>query len=124
MKKRTKKPHTKNAVAYQNKDIASKVLGDGLIGKSFSVYGRPDIQIVDVLPTNLPSIEANELRLDHLFRLADESLAIIDYESAFKPKKSCQIFELHCTRNQVNISCKTRFCNAKTESDRDLYRQC
>ena len=35
---------------------------------------------MDVLPTNLPTIESNELRLDNLFLLEDEAIGIIDYE--------------------------------------------
>lgn len=38
---------------------------------------------MDVLPTNLPTIEANELRLDNLFLLEDGSLALVDYESTY-----------------------------------------
>lgn len=70
-------------IAYQNKDIASKVLADTLKGKSLAAFGLPHLKIVDVLPTNLPAIESNELRLDNLFLLDDESLAILDYESKF-----------------------------------------
>ena len=70
----------KNAgsIAYQNKDVASKVTGEALRGHSLSPFGLPDIKIVDVLPTNLPAIESNELRLDNLFLLEDEAVAIID----------------------------------------------
>ena len=73
-----------NDIVYQNKDIASKVTGESLIGRSLSPFGRPDLKIVAVLPTNLPAIESNELRLDNLFLLSDGSLAIIDYESDFR----------------------------------------
>ena len=75
----------KNAgsIAYQNKDVASKVTGEALRGYSLSPFGLPDIKIVDVLPTNLPAIESNELRLDNLFLLEDEAVAIIDYESHY-----------------------------------------
>lgn len=70
-------------IAYQNKDITAKVLSENLRNKSFSVYGLELPRIVDVLPTNLPAIEANELRLDNLFRLEDDTLALIDYESDY-----------------------------------------
>lgn len=40
-------------------------------------------RVVQVLPTNLPAIEANELRIDHLFRLSDGSIALVDYESKY-----------------------------------------
>jgi len=44
----------------------------------------PDI--VRALPTNLPVIQANELRLDNLFELADGTAAIVDYESEYSEK--------------------------------------
>lgn len=70
-------------IAYQNKDIASKVTGEALIGKSLRAFGLPHLKITGILPTNLPVIESNELRLDNLFLLSDGSLAIIDYESEY-----------------------------------------
>lgn len=70
-------------IAYQNKDVASKVTGESLRGHSLAPFGLPHIKIVDVLPTNLPAIESNELRLDNLFLLEDEAVAIIDYESQY-----------------------------------------
>lgn len=76
------KPDTEKIV-YQNKDVASKVAGEALLGHSLAPFGLPHIRIVDVLPTNLPAIESNELRLDNLFLLEDESVAIIDYESNY-----------------------------------------
>ena len=71
------------AIAYQNKDVASKVTGEALLGSSLAPFGLPHIRIVNMLPTNLPAIESNELRLDNLFLLADEAVAIIDYESGY-----------------------------------------
>lgn len=73
-----------NTVSYQNKDITSKIFGEGMKEKSLSVYGISVPRIIDVLPTNLPAIEANELRMDNLFRLADGSYALIDYESQYR----------------------------------------
>lgn len=37
-------------IAYQNKDIASKVTGEALVGRSLAPFGRPDLEIVGVLP--------------------------------------------------------------------------
>ena len=68
-------------IAYQNKDILSKIFAESLKEKSFSVYGIP--KIIEVLPTNLPSLQVNELRLDNLFLLADNSIVLVDYESKF-----------------------------------------
>lgn len=70
-------------IAYQNKDITSKILGENLKHKSFAVYGINVPRICQVLPTNLPAIEANELRLDNLFLLEDGSLALVDYENDY-----------------------------------------
>ena len=71
------------AIAYQNYDITQKLSAEMLKNKSLAVYGRPDIRIKDLKPTNLPGIEANELRLDNLFVLADDTWALVDYESSF-----------------------------------------
>lgn len=73
-----------NDIAYQNKDIASKIFGEGMKEKSLSVYGVPVPKIIQVLPTNLPAIEANELRMDNLFLLEDGSYALVDYESKYQ----------------------------------------
>ncbi|MEW4415023.1 hypothetical protein [Clostridium sp. AN503] len=70
-------------IAYQNKDIASKLTGETLVGKNLAVFGLPHLSITGILPTNLPAIESNELRIDNLFQLEDGSLAIMDYESKF-----------------------------------------
>lgn len=70
-------------IAYQNKDITAKYLEEHFSDKSFAVYGVDVPRIVQVLPTNLPMIEANELRLDNLFLLEDGSIALVDYESTY-----------------------------------------
>ena len=76
--------HRKTAdIAYQNKDITSKFLAENLKGKTFSVYGLNLPEIERVLPTNIPTVKANELRLDNLFELADQTVALVDYESDY-----------------------------------------
>ncbi len=70
-------------IAYQNKDITSKITGEAMVGRSLSPFGLPHIKVKGILPTNLPVIEANELRLDNLFVLEDEAVAIFDYESHY-----------------------------------------
>ncbi len=73
-----------NGIVYQNKDVMSKHFGEHLKDKSLEVYGFKDIpRIVDVRPTNLPEVEANELKVDNLFLLEDSSIAVIDYESHY-----------------------------------------
>lgn len=73
-----------NDIAYQNKDIMSKVFADKFADKSLKVYGLDIPKIKQVLPTNLPAVSANELRIDNLFLLEDGTIAIIDYESKYK----------------------------------------
>lgn len=70
-----------DGIAYQNKDIEFKMLSESFRERSFEAYGLNLPRIKEVLPTNLPSVSANELRLDNLFRLEDDTLAIVDYES-------------------------------------------
>lgn len=78
---RNQKPDS--AITYHNKDVISKIFGETLKNKSFEVYGIEIPEIIEVLPTNLPAVEANEMRLDNLFRLKDDSLALVDYESTY-----------------------------------------
>ena len=75
-----------NGVAYQNKDIVSKLFAEAMKEKSLRVYGVHVPKVVGVLPTNLPTIEVNEQRIDNVFLLEDESYAIIDYESEYDEK--------------------------------------
>lgn len=71
-------------IAYQNKDITSKLFADRFKGKSLNVYGLRMPSVKQVLPTNIPQIKANELRIDNVFLLEDDTIAIIDYESTYK----------------------------------------
>ncbi len=68
-------------IAYQNKDIEFKVLSEAFKEKSFAAYGLDLPKIKAVLPTNLPVVLANELRMDNLFLLEDGTYALVDYES-------------------------------------------
>ena len=80
-KQKNQKPDS--VISYHNKDIVSKLFGEKLKHKSFEVYGLKIPEITEVLPMNLPAVEANEMRLDNLFRLKDNSLALVDYESTY-----------------------------------------
>ncbi len=90
MKKDTRHQKGKSAsvkgteIVYQNKDITSKFLAEHLKGKSFQVYGLDLPEIQEVLPTNIPTVQAKELRIDNLFLLADGTVAIVDYESKYQ----------------------------------------
>ncbi len=71
-------------IAYQNKDILFKILGQTYKEKSFAAYGIDLPSIRELLPTNLPKISANEKDIDNLFLLEDGTYAIVDYEAEFK----------------------------------------
>ncbi|MCI8888195.1 MAG: hypothetical protein HFG70_08930 [Hungatella sp.] len=54
-------------------------------GKSLSLFGLgTDLKVVDARPTNIPLVQARELRMDNLFELEDGSVAILDYESEYR----------------------------------------
>ena len=79
-----KKGKSKSDITYHNKDVLSKVMAENFKDKSLKVYGIDVPKIKQVLPTNLPEIQVNEMRIDNLFLLEDGSIAIIDYESSLK----------------------------------------
>lgn len=85
-KKRKKKSKKKNkrVITYHNKDVLSKIMAENFKDKSLKVYGIDVPKIKQILPTNLPEIQVNEMRIDNLFLLEDDSIAIIDYESSVK----------------------------------------
>lgn len=86
--KKKKKVKRALEISYHNKDIISKLMGERLQGKSLSLFGVSSTQrIIDILPTNLPTLRLKELRIDNLFLLDDGSLAIVDYESTYHPKQ-------------------------------------
>jgi hypothetical protein len=83
--KNSKNPNANPAIAYQNKDIVSKLFGEQMKGKSLSLFGLDtNLKVMDIRPTNIPIVQAKELRMDNLFELEDGSVAILDYESQFK----------------------------------------
>jgi hypothetical protein len=69
-------------IAYQNKDILFKILSDHYPHISFKIYGLDLPAVKEVLPTELPDISANTRHADGVFLLEDDSLLIVDYESA------------------------------------------
>lgn len=73
-------------ISYQNKDIEFKILSETYKEKSFEAYGLKLPRIKQMLPTNLPSVTANEKHMDNLFLLEDDTIAIVDYESSVKTK--------------------------------------
>ena len=58
-------------IAYQNKDITSKLFAERFQGKSLNIYGLDLPPVKQALPTNIPEIVANELKIDNVFLLED-----------------------------------------------------
>lgn len=71
-------------IAYQNKDIEFKILSEGYKEKSFRAFGLELPRIKELLPTNLPRVSVDEKRMDNLFLLEDDTIAIVDYEAEDK----------------------------------------
>ena len=71
-------------IVYQNRDIEFKLISETYKEKSFEAYGLKLPKIKAVLPTNLPAVSANEMCIDNVFLLEDDSVAIVDYESEDK----------------------------------------
>ena len=71
-------------IAWQNKDIISKVLAETLKDSHLRLFGLELPRIRRLLPTNLPAVELNELRIDNIYELVDDSLALVDYESEYR----------------------------------------
>ena len=83
--KNSKNPNSNLDISYQNKDIVSKLFAERMKGKSLSLFGlSTNLKVMDIRPTNIPIVQAKELRMDNLFELEDGSIAILDYESQFK----------------------------------------
>ncbi len=106
-------PAEKSPIAWQNKDITAKYFGENLKGMSFAVYGLKLPKIAEVQPTNLPAVEANELRLDNLFLLEDHSLALVDYESTYADSNKIKYLNyivrtLKRNMEQEKFPCKIR----------------
>ena len=83
---RIKGKKEKKYISEQNKDVFSKNKAENFKNKSFEAYGLKLPPIISIEPTNLPEVEANELRMDNLFHLADDSYALVDYESTYADK--------------------------------------
>lgn len=86
VKRQEKKQLNKDPITYQNKDVGSKVLAESLPGKDFSVFGLKLPKIKALEPTNLPAVQANELQMDNLFLLEDDTYLLVDYESKYSAK--------------------------------------
>lgn len=79
-----KRDKNNNEIAYQHNDIVMKMFTDVCKGKSLAIFDSSLSKVKETLPTNLPTIRANELKIDNLFLLENGEFLIVDYESQYK----------------------------------------
>ncbi len=48
------------------------------------LYGGLSLKVVEARLTNIPIVQARELRMDSLFEFEDGSVAVLDYESDYR----------------------------------------
>jgi hypothetical protein len=72
-------------VARQSADIVLKLIAAALGGDLFARFGVPLPPIVDALPTELPQLEVRTQHTDQLFRLADDSILHLEFQTTLRP---------------------------------------
>jgi hypothetical protein len=72
-------------VARQSADIVLKLIAAALGGDLFARFGVPLPPIVDALPTELPQLEVRTQHTDQLFRLADDSILHLEFQTTQRP---------------------------------------
>jgi len=68
-------------ITHDNKDVLFKILSKFYRDKSFKVYGLNLPPIKELLPTNLPALSLDEKRSDNIFKLKDDTILIVEFES-------------------------------------------
>ena len=72
-------------VARQSTNIVFKPIAVALGGDLFARFGVPLPPIVDALPTELPQLEVRTQHTDQLFRLADDSILHLEFQTTLRP---------------------------------------
>src|SRR5437868_3419639 len=71
-------------VARQSADIVLKLIAAALGGDLFARFDVPLPPIVEALPTELPRLEVRTQQTDQLFRLADESILHLEFQTTLR----------------------------------------
>ena len=71
-------------VARQSTDIVLKLIAAALGGDLFARFGVPLPPIVEALPTELPQLEVRTQHTDQLFRLADDSILHLEFQTTLR----------------------------------------
>lgn len=68
-------------ITYQAKDVLFKSMSSIYKDKALSVYGLNYPKIIEMIPSDLPEVKADEKRADSIFLLEDGSILLLEYES-------------------------------------------
>jgi hypothetical protein len=71
-------------VVRHSTDIVLKLIAAALGGDLFARFGVPLPSIVDALPTELPQLEVRTQHTDQLFRLADDSILHLEFQTTLR----------------------------------------
>src|SRR2546421_6097643 len=72
-------------VVRQSTVIVLKLIAAALGGDLFARVGVPLPPIVDALPTELPQLDVRTQHTDQLFRLADDSILHLEFQTTHRP---------------------------------------
>src|SRR2546430_6611003 len=72
-------------VARQSTDIVLKLIASALGGDLFARFNVPLPPIVEALPTELPQLEVRTQHTDQLFRLVDDSILHLEFQTTLRP---------------------------------------
>ncbi|QQK78750.1 transcriptional regulator [Salicibibacter cibi] len=69
-------------ITYHNKDVLFKFLSELYKDATFDAFGiEAMLKIKQLLPNNMPKVQADERRTDTQFLLEDDSILMLEYES-------------------------------------------
>ncbi|MCL0081373.1 hypothetical protein M1N64_04010 [Peptococcaceae bacterium] len=73
----------KKEITDKNYDLIFKMASEAFKHKMLHFLGVDAPEITEILPTELPAIEANVKHTDFIFRLADESLLHLEFQIGY-----------------------------------------
>jgi hypothetical protein len=68
-------------ISYQAKDILFKTISEMYKDKTLDFLGLNLPKIKEMLPNSFPAVKTDERRADNIFKLEDDSILLLEYES-------------------------------------------